>query len=84
MTDTESRPKSCGTSTQFIANIALGILYLALAVFVLTVAITAITGTTTGPVLAVLAGTGLTALAFHYLIAARKLRHTPSGKGERQ
>jgi ABC-type transport system involved in multi-copper enzyme maturation permease subunit len=81
MTDTESRPKSCGTSTHFIANIVLGILYLALAVFVLTVAIT---GTTDGPVLAVLAGTALAALAFHYFIAARKLRHTPSVKGAPQ
>lgn len=81
MTDTESRPKRCGTSTHFIANIVLGILYLALAVFVLTVAVT---GTTDGPVLAVLAGTALAALALHYFIAARKLRHTPSVKGEQQ
>ena len=78
MTDTESRPKRCGTSTHFIANIVLGILYLALAGFVLTVAIT------DGTVLAVLAGTALAALAFHYFIAARKLRHTPSVKGEHQ
>ncbi|RQO45887.1 hypothetical protein DBV08_18655 [Rhodococcus sp. KBW08] len=81
MTDTESQPKHRASSTHFIANISIGILYLTLAVFVLTVAIT---GTTTGPVLAVLAGTGLTALALHYFIAARKLRHTTSEKGEHQ
>ncbi|MFF1946151.1 hypothetical protein ACFVWF_28910 [Rhodococcus qingshengii] len=81
MTDTESQPKHRAKPTQFIANIALGLLYLALALFVLTVAIT---GTTDGPVLAVLAGTGLAALALHYFIAARKLRHTPSTKGEHQ
>ena len=81
MTDTQSQLKHRGRSTHFIANIALGLLYLALAVFVLTVAIT---GTTDGPVLAVLAGTGLAALAFHYFIAARTLRQTPSVKGEHQ
>ncbi|MFI5436138.1 hypothetical protein ACHMZP_30535 [Rhodococcus baikonurensis] len=81
MTDTESQPKHRGRSTQFIANIALGLLYLALAVFVLTLAII---GTTDGRVLAVLAGTGLAALAFHYFIAARTLRHTPSVKGDPQ
>lgn len=48
MTDTGSQPKHRARSTHFIANIVLGILYLALAVFVLTVAIT---GTTDGPVL---------------------------------
>ncbi|BBE48864.1 hypothetical protein G9444_6226 [Rhodococcus erythropolis] len=71
MTDTQSQSKHCARSTHFIANIALGILYLALAVFVL---IVAVTGTTDGPVLAVLAGTGLAALAFHYFIAVRTLR----------
>ena len=81
MTDTQSQPKHRARSTHFIANIAFGILYLALAVFVLTVAITC---TTDGPILAVLAGTGLIALAFRYFIAACKLRHTPSAKGEHQ
>lgn len=81
MTETEPQPKHRGRSTHFIANIVFGILYLALAVFVLTLAIT---GTTDGPVLAVLSGTGLAALALHYFIAARKLRHTPSVKGEHQ
>ncbi|GCB59511.1 MULTISPECIES: DUF1206 domain-containing protein [Rhodococcus erythropolis group] len=81
MTESESQPKHRGRSTHFIGNIVLGILYLALAVFVLTVAIA---GTTTGPVLAVLAGTGLAALALHHFIAARKLRHAPSAKGDSQ
>lgn len=81
MTDTQSQTKYRARSTHFIVNIGIGLLYLALAVFVLTVAIT---GTTDGPVLAILAGTGLAALALHYFIAARKLRHTPSAKGEHQ
>ncbi|MET3953210.1 hypothetical protein ABIE52_000076 [Rhodococcus sp. OAS809] len=41
MTDTETKPKYRFGSTQFIVNIAFGVLYLVLAVFVLTIATTA-------------------------------------------
>lgn len=65
---------------EFALNIIVGGMYLFVGVFLLVVAIPKVT---MGPLLVVLAGTGLLALSMHYFVrAASFFRHSPSKSPE--